>query len=610
MATKTGLTQVRQRKYLAKDFNAFREQLLEYAKLYYPDKIKDFSEASLGGLLLDFASYVGDTFSFYLDHQFGELSYDTAVEYGNIENLLKTAGVKIQGAAPAIAPLTFYVRVPANQNGNGPDMNSLPIIQANTICSADNGVEFILKDDINFNDTNQDGTLKAKYIIDKTVNNVPQSYILSAEGEAISGKEKTETFTIGNEFVPFKRLSLEQPNVSEIISMKDDLGNDYYEVSNLTDDTIYLSVLNTKSDAAFVKNRIKPKLVPYRYVTDTTLATRQTTIILGGGNAESFEDDALPDPTSFAISLPYTKTFSKIAINPSSMLNSKTLGVYNTNTTMTVTYRYGGGLNHSVKNDSIKSIKLLNMTFPGDVSSATASAIRGSTEVTNLDDASGGEDAMTIDELKQLIPSMKNSQERMVTAPDVIARIYSLPTTFGRIFRTSVHPDPNNRQASNIYVISRNDSQQLVISPDTLKENLKNYLTPYRQLSDTFNILDAKIINIGCNFEVMIDPLLNKSLVLQQVLIRLKDYFNIKNFTIDQPIIRDDILSLISNVQGIMSINSLIVNNIVTNVGSRTYSNVSFNIPMNTINNVIVPPIGSIFEIKYPNYDIIGKVVT
>jgi len=100
--TKKKFLPVRNRSYLNRDFDSLRAQLLEYARTYFPDRISDFSEASVGGMLLDFASYVGDNLSFYLDHQFSELDPSTAVEVKNIERMIRSSGIKITGDSPAV----------------------------------------------------------------------------------------------------------------------------------------------------------------------------------------------------------------------------------------------------------------------------------------------------------------------------------------------------------------------------------------------------------------------------------------------------------------------------------------------------------------------------
>ena len=55
MATnrKLQLQQVRQRKYLSRDFDSLRATLVDYARQYYPNQIQDFSESSVGGLFFN-----------------------------------------------------------------------------------------------------------------------------------------------------------------------------------------------------------------------------------------------------------------------------------------------------------------------------------------------------------------------------------------------------------------------------------------------------------------------------------------------------------------------------------------------------------------------------
>jgi hypothetical protein len=605
------LREVRQRKYVAKDFDSLRAQLLEYARRYYPDRIKDFSEASTGGLFLDFAAYVGDTMSFYLDHQFDELDPETAVETTNIERLLRNAGVPIVGASPATVDVTMFLQIPSRIVNGAlvPDSSTIPIVRANSVFGADNGVNFILLDDIDFSDTNSDGSYKADIRIgQRNSAGTPTTFIMAREGRCVSGKETTETFQIGNDFIPFRKITLSNQNVSEIVSVSDALGNVYYNVAALTNDVIYKNVLNTNKDRDLVPGTIKVIPAPYRFVSQVDLATRKITLVFGGGNANTLEDDIIPDPSDFAISLPFSSTFSRTSINPEKLLSTKTLGVAATNTTLTITYRYGGGLNHNVEPDNIKNVKTLRMTFPQNPAPSVAAQIRGSTEVSNRRRAGGGEDAPTSDDLKALIPSMKNSQERIVTREDILARVYSLPSNFGRVFRAAVRSNTNNPLSTQLHIISRSNDQKLIVSPDTLKQNLVKYLNPYRMITDAIDVLDARVINLRVAFDVIIDPSLNNTIVMQNVLTRLQDVFDIKNFHIDQPIIISEIENAIYAINGIISINSLVFTNVNGTVDNREYSDNTFNVAGNTRQRIIFPPAGGIFEIRYPEIDVIGKV--
>ena len=240
---------------------------------------------------------------------------------------------------------------------------------------------------------------------------------------------------------------------------------------------------------------------------------------------------------------------------------------------------------------------------------SVAAAVRASVSATNLADASGGDDAPTLSELKLRVPASRAAQSRIVTKEDLIARVYTMPSNFGRVFRASIRGNPNNPLASLLYIISRDGAGKLTISPDSLKKNLSTYLNQFRMISDAIDILDAQVVNIQIQFVIVVDPGFNRNLVLQNVIARLKQYFDIKHFEIDQPIVIDDIRNIIYNNQGVISLQSLSVSNIINNVGTRTYSNVQFDVQSNTTKGIIIGPPGSIFELRYADFDFIGSAI-
>lgn len=607
---KTELKQIRSRNYLAKDFDSLRVQLLNYARLYYPDRIQDFSETSLGGVFLDLAAYVGDVMSFYLDHQYNELDPDSAVETVNIERLIRSAGVKIAGASPATVDVTVFIEVPAitvNQTII-PDPTTLPIIKAGSIFASTAGVNFYLLSDIDFSKTKSDGeTYFAEVKVGKTLaDGTPLTYTMAASGPCISGNEETESFSLGS-FVAFKTLTLSQPNVTDILSVSDSRGNVFYEVNSLTDDVVYKNVLNLAKDSQTISEALKVVPAPYRFITYTDLSNRTTSLILGGSEDSSIEDDVVPDPSDFAVSFPYSKTFSRTSLNPLKLLNSRTLGVYSPNEQLTVVYRYGGGLSHNASPNTIRTVNQLNIDFPFNPPLNVAVTVRNSIGITNTVQATGGEDALTIDELKALIPAARNSQERIVTKEDLLSRVYTLPANFGRTFRAAIRPNPNNPLVTQLYVVSRDPLSKLVQSSDTLKENLRKYLTPYRLISDAIEVLDSPIVNLGLDFNVVIDPSLNQQLVLQNILRVLIERFDITNASIDQPIVISDVQNLIYIIPGVLSVNNLEFKNLNGTINNIEYSDVSYDVKNNIRKGILYPPEGGIFEIKYPDIDIVGR---
>lgn len=606
---KQALKEVRQRNFLAKDFDSLRASLLSYANLYYKDKIKDFSEVGVGGMFIDLAAYVGDVMSFYLDHQFQELDPNTSIETKNIQRQLSNAGVKIVGASPAVVECEFIVTVPADPtNRQQPLLSALPIILATTVATADNGISFELTEDLDYSEATEDGKLIAIQEIAQVDNtNVPTAFRLTRTGQAISGQRALETFYNGS-FVAFKRFGLANRDVTEVVSVRDSLGNVYYEVDYLTQDSVFVGVKNYASDGSEVSENLQLLPCPFRFTKTMDVQTGITTLTFGGGNAETTQEDIIPDPSEFAVPLYGKPTFTRFSLDPSKLLQTNTLGVVAENASIYVSYRYGGGLKHNVSPNSILNISLLQMSFPGSPPIAMMQDIRAKVEITNPNAASGGEDAPTINELKIKIPASKNAQNRIVTKEDLLARVYTMPSNFGRVFRAGVRANTNNPLATQLFIVSRDNNGNLTVSPDSLKKNLVTYLNSYRMISDAIDILDVKIVNLTVDFKVSVDLAYNKSVVIQSVIDKLVDYFNIKNFEIDQPIVLADITNVIYNSEGILAVESVRVKSKTGNVGERSYSNNFFDVDSNTIKGIVIPPPGGMFEIKYPDYDLIGNV--
>ena len=616
---------IKARKYVNKDFDGFRSDLEEYARTFFPNKIQDFSPNGFGGLLLELASYVGDVQSFYLDHQFGELNAETAVEPKNVEKLLREAGVNIVGAAPAVCPVTFYVRIPASNSTF--DRTALPIIKAGTVVNSNLGVSFQLMENIDFTVTKSDGTPASSisYVVgDVDNNNNPTNFVFTSIGDCVSSVTYTETFSVVG-FESFKRYTLQQRDVSEIVSVTDTDGNTYYEVDYLTQDTIYRSVKNrvqstvASTNEQFVESSLEMVPAPFRFYRSTSLSSRLTTLTFGGGSGQEMDNDLIPDPSEAALPLYGKKNFSRFSIDPNNILRTGTLGAIAPNVTIAVTYRAGGGLTHNIPAESISEVATLIMQFPYNPPSAVAANVRASADANNVaggngwratGEGYGGADPPNLDELRLQIPSARKAQARIVSKEDLMARVYTLPATFGRVYRASVHNNPNNPNSALLYLLCKGGDGQLTLAPDLLKKNLKVYLNQYRMISDAIDILDGRIVNLQINYDITVDPTFNRQQVLQIVQSKLIQYFNIGNFQMDQPLIIDDIRNIIYNNTGVLSVRGITTTNITGNVSDRAYSTVRYDVNTNMVNDaILIPPAGGMFEIKYPSFDIIGRVL-
>jgi hypothetical protein len=610
---KKNLTQKRQRNYLARDFEGFRSELLKYAKLYFPDQIQDFSEASVGGMLVDLVAYVGDSTAFYMDHQFNEMGLDTAVERRNVERLVRLAGVKIRGASPAYADISFSFTVDASLGSNGyiPNTSQLPILRAGTRVSSNTGISFSLRSDVDFAERDEFGNLVCTYVTNTTDSSGnPTSFTVTRIGICESGEVSEETFTFGSDPTPFKTITLSKPNVSDIVLVVDSEGNEYYEVDSLAQDTAFKSIENYNSDSSQVENAIAVVPAPYRFITRSDSDTGIATIVFGSGRSDTLDNDILPDPSE--VSLPLfgdKKTFTRVAIDPNSMLGSKSLGVTPINTSIRVRYRNGGGISHNVSPGTIRVVSNLVTKFNPAISPSKSSTIRASISVNNESAAQGGENAPTIEELRSVALSVRNSQNRVVSKEDLIARVFLMPTNFGRAFRVGIQPNPVNPLSSLLYVVSRDANGNLTQSPDTLKRNISTYLNEFRVISDAFDILDAKIVNIGFNYNVSIDPREDKSGIITRINNSIIEYLSLVNMQIDGGIQISDIINLVLNQDGVINLESYTFTSLSGDIDDRSYSIFSINPSTSIRRGVISPPLGGIFEVKYPDFDIVGNAI-
>lgn len=615
--TKKDIRNIIARSFLNKDRDAFRATLLQHARTFYPDRINDFSESSVGGLLLDFAAEVGDHMSFYLDHQFTELDPELAVESQNLQRHLRIAGVPVIGASPAVVSVAWVIEVPSKLVGSQyvPDETTLPVILEGSVVESDEGVLFELSEDLDFGSRDKNGNLKATIVVGQTsTDGSPSTFILmmggpgnfphAPDGICRSGSRTTDVFVIPNSFLPFREITLSNTNVTEVVSVIDSDGNEYHEVESLSQDTVFKGILNVGDDNDLVEENLELIPAPYRFVKTASFDTKLTTLRFGSGNAASMNDDIIPDPSQFALPLYGKRTFSRFSLDPGKLLGTQTLGVSPINTTITVTYRYGGGLSHNVAAASIKTVSTLRMQFPGNPTAAVATQVRASVSVKNPDRASGGEDAPTLDDLRDKIPAARNAQSRIVTKADLLARVYTMPANFGRVFRAGIRSNPRNPLATQLYIISRNADGQLIIAPDSLKKNLRIFLNEFRMISDAIDILDSPVVNIGIDFKIATEPTAVKNIVVQKIITNLKRFFKIENFNIDQPIKIDDVRNIIYNSPGVAAVLDLKFRNITGTIGDKVYSDIKFDVASNIRKMMLIGPPGSIFELRFPDNDI------
>ena len=592
----------RKRDYLNRDFTDFRGELLRYANTYFKDKIQDFSEASLGGLFLDMAAYVGDNMSFYLDHQFNELNPNTVVEAQNIETMVRNAGIKIMGNSPASVNVDFYLEIPTEKDSNNviiPKASCLPVLKDGAKLQTNTGVVFNLTESIDYAEKTLNGTYVAEVTGITNSAGVVTSFVFKRTGLCISGAMETETETINSTFVPFRTITLENQHVTSILRVFDSDGNDYHEVESLAQDTVFKKNKLSTGDTS-----IEVIASPYRYVTSTDIASRSTTLRFGSGDGSNILDDKVPDPSDLALPLFGKQTFSSYSLDPNRLLRSPSLGISPTNTTLTIIYRHGGGADHNVDVDAVVQVNEVEFDFLPGTSYDQSQSIKKSLAVSNPQAASGGAAAATLSDLKNFVTAARTMQNRVVTTEDLLARIYTLPTEFGIVYRANVLPNPENALSSILYVISRDSSGLLVPSSDALKKNLSVFLNEFRLIGDAMDVLDADVINYQINITCRFSHNSNKYELISLIIRKVRELYTADKVAMGKPLVVSDITNVVINQPGVISCVSVKLQNVSGTIENREYSRTIKNIDMALKDDIYFAEPFEIYELRHPQSDI------
>ena len=638
--------------YLNKDFNDFRNNLIEFAKVYFPNTYNDFNEASPGMMFIEMAAYVGDVLSYYIDSSFRESLLAYAEEKRNIYNIAQSFGYKPKVTSPASTVLDVFQTVPAlNQE---PDFRyALNVKAGSQAKSSATGTTFRTLEDCNFKfSSSYDPRIVTIF---ETDSGAPTKFLMKKKVKAESGTIVSEVFSFGTA-TKYSQVKLANNDVIEIISVTDSDDNTWYEVDSLARDTIFEDMENNSTnDPTSVINRdTAPYILKLRKTSrrfTTYIDENDNTILrFGAGISDNPDEEIIPNPDMVGSNLPGSPNFLTKAFDPSNFLKTKAFGLAPSNTTLTVKYAHGGGIGDNASANSITEITSVSHDIQSALLSSTlVQNAKDSLAVVNPKHAIGGSAGQSIREVRESALAYYQTQQRAVTKEDYIVRTYSLPPKYGNIAKAYLVQDDQlnesmglehqektiqaedvcksiksisvripNPLAMNLYTLGYNSNKKLEPLNQTVKENLKTYLSQYRLATDAINIKDAYVINIAVNFAILTKTGFNKNDVLLRCVAAVKDFFDIDRWQIGQPIVLSDIAYELSLVDGVASIVAPPENNpnnlpiLVENKYKTTdgYSGNFYDISSGLIEGVLYPALDpSIFEIKYPNADIKGKVL-
>jgi len=590
-------------KYTSRDFTSIKNDLTEYAKRYYPDTYRDFNEAGFGSLMLDTVAYVGDMLSFYLDYQANESFLSTALEYDNVIKLGKQLGFKLNLSPSSYGIASFYIIVPANSVGTTPDTNYLPVLEKGSEFLTDDGRGFILNEDVNFANANfVAGKVSARQ--DPDTGNTTH-YAVKAYGQVLSGQLARETIQVGT-YEKFKRVHLPGDEITEILSVTDSDGNEYYEVEYLTQDVIYKPLKNRSATSDSVPSLLTAVPVPRRFVVERERT--RLSLQFGFGSDSELVTKSIADPSNVVLKVHGKDYFTDKTIDPNNLISTDKLGVGPSNTALTIIYRVNTNSDMNVSPGGLSTVATPKFRFSNiaTLSSNSVTSVINSLEVTNEDAIAGSIAYPTSQELKQRAFAAFATQNRAVTKQDYISMTYSMPAEYGAIKRCNIAQDKDSfKRNLNLYVVSEDSTRKLTETNSTIKQNLKNWLSSVKMMNDTIDILDARVVNLGVDFKAIADVDANRFDVLNDVYDALVEHFEILP-NLAQPFYISDIYNIINDVRGIVDVITVDI----TKKTGATYSTTSFALEDHTTpdGRMINLPEDFIWEIKYPANDIKGTL--
>lgn len=609
-------------KYLGRDFGDFRKGLVDFAKNYFPDTYNDFNETSPGMMFMEMGAYVGDVLSYYTDYQLRESLLSQAQERSNILDIANSLGYKAKSTAPAHVELSVYLWLPATGSAGAkvPDMRYALTIQQGMVVSGDTTqTSFTTLEDVNFSNTGSANTTVSVFSLDSSSD--PDAFLVKTKVKAISGESVIETYNVTTA-KKFDKFKLAANNVIAIESITDADSNIWYEVPYLAQDTIFEQVANkasvdpaTVADAADSPYLLKLRRTARRFTTRIN-KDNFTELNFGAGVSSSPDELIVPNPSTIGNVLEIGNAAQlDVSFDPANMMHSRAFGQAPASA-LTIKYLKGGGLSSNVPSGAISQVgsSTINLDEDGLVVE-TVVLVKDSIAVTNESPATGGRSAETNEEIRQNALGAYASQNRAVTKEDYVTRVYAMPPKYGSISKAYVASDDRinnstdaNPLALNLYVLSYDNLNNLATTNTTTKKNLQTYLSQYRILTDGINIRNGFPINIGIDFEIIVLPSFNGKEVLAQTIDMIKKYFAIDKWQFNQPIMIGDLVAKMSVVEGVQAVSKIdIKNNASIDSG---YSGNSYDIGSATINNVVYPSQDPcIFEVKYPDKDIRGKIV-
>ena len=485
--------------YANKSFSQIKEQLQSYIKRTYPSTYQDFNKSSFGSMMLDLVSYLGDQLHFYIEYAANEANPATANEPGNLNALLD----EVETEQSAYTEAQYMVLLPANASGTGIDPNyDNCVIPTGIIAKSTGGNEY--------------ENVRAVPISSADSNTEILGHILSADGSKIdwwmakttatmrSGIIKEYTCTVGPA-VKNRTIMIPDTSIIEVIKAVSSEGDTWHKVKHLSEKIKFESIPDPNNSDSV---KIKPKPIPRRFV-EKKGRDGNTYITFGNGSEMEGSDVSKFDPSPSILKKAGYKHDSSTHLDLYEIAASDSLGIAPNNTTLTITYRANTSLNPNAAVGTITQLVNPEIKFKNEhlLDQEKIEYIKQNMQVINNQPVNGKITIPNTQEIRKRYLGKYSIQNRAVTLQDYIYAIYQMPSTFGSVKRAAAIKDKNDlRRNINIYLIGESASGHLEKCSTAVKQNVKTHLDEMRMISDSIDLFDAYIINLGLEINIVIKP--------------------------------------------------------------------------------------------------------
>ena len=585
--------------YLNRNYDDYRQSIIDITRQYYPDVFENLNDASVGAWLIDILSDIGDNLNYHIDRNVQETYLDSSKEFTSIQNIARTNGLRIPYKKAALVEIELSCRLPLYQQGSEGDGDMMadetycPYVKRGTLFS--NGTTtFELVHNVDFKEQfNEDGLSDRQIVPNRDSNGTIISYTYKKLAIASASQTRVmKKIVSSNEITPFMEVMINDSNVLGVdsIIVKDGTNintdpqfneffideetyNDnsgkpvdrFFEVDNLIDQYRFGYVIEdgengkynpewSEEEVAEIKDeqgavidtvvlrkiaKGKWKRLKNKFITEYT-DDWKLKVIFGAGIRNEYGD--IPQDA---------KKFTQYQM--SRMLANDYMGVLpKSESTMYILYRIGGGEISNIAAGTLTNIISLNIEIEGNPEDGLCSEkirdVRKSMAVTNTTPSYGGKNEPTTEEIRYMIKYNASSQNRCVTLKDYISRISKIPAKFGCPFRHNAIEE-NNKIV--IYTLGLDYEGHLTnFLSETVANNIKNYLSQY----DFVEIKSGKIINLAFRLTVYLDKSYDKSEVTKRIIDLVYDYMDIRKHLMGDDIFVGDLEKEISKLDGVINL--------------------------------------------------------